>query len=129
MVLLRVLSGISGGGATVARRFPFRVGRGAQAQWRLEAPGLWEDHFTIDSSAGEGFVLSANPATWTLVNGERAGRVVLKNGDRIECGGLTVQFWLSPAQQRGLRLRETLTWIALAGFTAGQGLLCWWLIQ
>jgi len=129
MILLRVLTGGRAGTTAVARRFPFRVGRGAATDLRLEAPGIWDQHFEITPSSADGFTLSANPASLTLVNGVRAASVALKNGDQIECGDLRLQFWLSPAQQRGLRARETATWLALAGLVVSQACLCWWLPQ
>ena len=127
MVLLRVLAGSQAGAFTVARHFPFRVGRGATAHWRIEAPGVWDEQFEITCSPTEGFALAANPAGLTFVNGQRASRVALRNGDQIECGDARLQFWLSPAQQRGLRARELATWAALAGLAAVQACLCWWL--
>lgn len=129
MVLLRVLTGSQAGMDTIARRFPFRVGRAATADWPLEAPGVWDHQFEITASPTDGCVLSANPASLTLVNGQRAERVVLRNGDQIECGDLRLQFWLSPARQRRLGARETATWVALAGLAAAQACLCWWLTR
>lgn len=129
MVLLRVQSGLPGGGEAVARRFPFRVGRAANADWRLEAPGVWDQQFEIECSRADGLVLAANPASLTLVNGQRAERIILKNGDHIECGALKLQFWLSPTHQRGLRAREAVTWLGLIAFAGVQGFLCWWLTQ
>ncbi len=129
MVLLRVLSGSKAGAVTPVRRFPFSVGRGATADWRIEMPGVWDEQFKIALSPSDGFLLSANPLSLTCVNGERVSRVPLRNGDRIECGDLRVQFWLSPARQRGLRAREMFTWIALAGLMAAEAYLCWWLTR
>jgi len=129
MILLRVLNGSMAGASAVARRFPFRVGRAADADFRLEAPGIWDQHFEITLSSTDGFALAANPSSLTLVNGTRAAAVALKNGDQIECGALRLRFWLSPVQQLGLRAREVATWIALGGLVLAQGCLCWWLTQ
>lgn len=129
MVLLRVLTGSQAGAVTQARCFPFRVGRASSADWRIEAPGVWDEQFEILLSQADGFLLAANAATLTCVNGERVSQAPLRNGDHIECGDLRIQFWLSPAHQRGLRARETATWVALAGLAAVQAYLFWWLTQ
>ena len=45
---------------------------------------------------------------------------LLRNGDIIELGGSKLQFWLAEARQRGLAIREWLTWIALALISLSQ---------
>lgn len=118
MVLLRLLSGSLAGQETVARRFPFRVGRGAQEQLRIEQPGVWESHFVIERPPGQTVALRALAGAITLVNGERVETVALRNGDVIEAGAARLRFWLSPVNQAGLVLRESLTWLGLVAITA-----------
>ncbi len=118
MVLLRLVSGSTAGQETVARRFPFQVGRGPQAQLRIEQPGVWESHFVIERPPGQALALRALAGAITLVNGVRVETVALRNGDLIEAGAARIQFWLSPVNQTGLALRESLTWIGLAAITA-----------
>lgn len=129
MVLLKVLAGGKAGTAAVARRFPFRVGRAPGADLRLETPGVWEQQFEINSALDDGIVLTSQPPGLTLVNGQPVTRVVLRSGDRIECGEARLQFWLSAARQRGLRMREVATWLGLAALGIAQVFLCWWLSQ
>lgn len=127
MILLRTLSPPAARAERIARRFPFRVGRAANADWRIEAPGVWDDQFAIELDRGEGVFLVARSEAQTLVNGERARRTLLRNGDRIECGALTLQFWLSPPQQEALAFREWATWIGLLGLACVQALWFFWL--
>jgi len=61
------------------------------------------------------------------VNGQRVQEAVLRNGDLIEAGSVKMRFGLSPAPQHSLRLREGLTWFALAVLCLGQVALIYWL--
>jgi predicted component of type VI protein secretion system len=115
MILLRVLSTPAAGSQIEARRFPFRIGRSAFADWRSEAPGVWEDHFAIELDREQGFLLVSCSNAITLVNGQSAQRILLHNGDRIDCGGLALQFWLSPPTLASLAVRECATWVGLLG--------------
>jgi len=54
---------------------------------------------------------------------------VLRSGDVIEAGSLKLQFWLSETRQAGLRLREGLTWAAIAAISLGQIALIYWLLS
>jgi hypothetical protein len=126
MILLRSLSGRVAGTETVARHFPFQIGRSSKAGLRLEAPGVWERHCEIVRDAEHGLRLRSHPEALTLVNGQAAKDVVLRSGDVLELGEIRLQFWLSPARQPGLGLREALTWICVAGLVAIQiGFLLW----
>jgi pSer/pThr/pTyr-binding forkhead associated (FHA) protein len=129
VVQLTILSGKKAGTETVARRFPFQVGRSAQNGLVLDDPGVWDRHFKVGLLSPDGVVLSAAADALTTVNGERVDQSVLRNGDVIEAGSVKLRFGLSPTQQGSLRLRETLTWIGLAGLCLGQVALIYWLIS
>ncbi len=129
MVQLDILSGSKAGNQIIARRFPFRVGRNAQATLVLEDGGVWDDHFELSVRPADGVVLSSAPEALTLVNGTRFQEARLRNGDLIEAGSVKLRFNLSPTQQRGLALRETATWTALALLCFGQVALIYWLIS
>lgn len=127
MILLRSLSRRVAGTETVARHFPFPIGRAPAAGLRLEAPGVWERHCEIVRDAEHGIRLRGHPDALTLVNGQAVKDVVLRNGDIIELGEVRLQFWLSPARQPGLGLREALTWACVVGLAAVQIALLLWL--
>jgi hypothetical protein len=120
VIQLVILEGAKAGPPCVARHFPFLVGRSARAHLVLDGAGVWDDHARIDFQPGEGFLLEPCAGALVSVNGERTGRTRLRNGDLIECGSVKLRFWLAPFRQRGLRLREGLTWLALGALFAFQ---------
>jgi|SRR5581483_280016 hypothetical protein len=120
MVRLKVLSGKMAGTEVVARHFPFRIGRSAAAELRLEESGVWDQHLELVFDRHAGFVLITQQNAIAAVNGQPAQRTVLRNGDCIEIGALKLSFWLGETQQSSLRVREWLTWAGLALMTTCQ---------
>jgi pSer/pThr/pTyr-binding forkhead associated (FHA) protein len=129
MVQLKVLSGKKAGTAWVARRFPVRIGRSAQADLQSDESGVWDQHLRVDFDPAAGLVLTAQPDALTTVNGQPVQQAVLRNGDSISAGSLKLQFWLSETRQRGLRFREGLTWAAIAVISLGQVAIVYWLVR
>ena len=129
MIQLQILSGKLAGTGSVARRFPFRIGRLASADLRLEEDGIWDQHLELNLITPAGFVLSAQSNALATVNGQRVEQTVLRNGDLIEIGSLKMRFWLSATRQIGLRFREWLTWGALVLLAVGQVCLVYWLLR
>ena len=129
MVQLQLLSGKHAGTTTLARRFPFVVGRNSTADLCLEQDGIWDRHLEVHLQIPDGFVLKSHPRALTSVNGQPVQQAFLRNGDLIELGPLKIQFWLSETRQRGLRTREFLTWFALAALCAGQIVLIYALLS
>jgi pSer/pThr/pTyr-binding forkhead associated (FHA) protein len=127
MVQLKILSGKMAGAQVAARHFPFRIGRSASSDLQLEEQGVWEKHLEINFDSTDGFILTSQPNAIVAVNGERSDQRTLRNGDSIEIGALKIRFWLSETRQYGLRLREWLTWLAIAAVTGGQLWLIYWL--
>ena len=126
MIQLQILSGKQAGSEIVARRFPFLVGRGAEADLRLDDAGVWESHLEIDFQPGEGFVFAAQENSMVLLNHERIEKGLLRAGDLIQLGSAQVRFWLAPVRRNSTRFREALTWTALAAiFGLQTGLICW----
>ena len=120
MVRLTILSGKMAGTEHSARHFPFRLGRSASADLRLEDDGVWERHAELALDAATGFVLSAQSGALVSVNGRPCREAVLRNGDEMDLGALKLRFWIGPTRQRSLRLREWLTWMAFLLITAAQ---------
>jgi hypothetical protein len=77
----------------------------------------------------EGFTFAAQPDALALVNGERVESGILRNGDLIEVGSARLRFWLARSQQKTLRAREALTWIALFALFAAQIALIYMLLR
>ena len=121
MVQLKFVSGSKAGDSYVARRFPVRIGRAANSEVQLQDAGVWDRHVEIGIKRGEGFVLQNCGAALATVNSQPSTEpVILRNGDTIQLGAARIQFWLAPPRQKGLALREWLTWAALTAISLSQ---------
>jgi pSer/pThr/pTyr-binding forkhead associated (FHA) protein len=130
MIQLKVLSGKMAGSTSVARRFPFRVGRAPSAGLVVEEAGVWENHFHVEFEPGTGFVATPQGEALLTVNGEPVReRRLLRNGDSIEIGGARLQFWLGETRQSGMRLQEVLVWAGVVLVTLAQVVLIYCLLQ
>jgi hypothetical protein len=125
MFQLVILSGKQAGTVCVARRFPFRVGRNADADLVVDDPGVWDDHLRFEFVPGEGIRVAARPEALLAVNAERQNEARLRNGDWLDAGGLKLRFWLAEAPLRQLRPREVATWVALLLVFLAQFYLAW----
>jgi predicted component of type VI protein secretion system len=129
MVQLNILSGKKAGTQTVARHFPFHIGRAAENDLQLDDDGIWDQHITLEFQKKEGFNLATAASALAAVNGQSVKNEILRNGDTITIGSAKLQFWLAAARQRGLRLREFFLWALVIAVTAAQVALVYWLIR
>ncbi len=129
MLQLQILSGQQADFLWEARRFPVRVGRAEGNDLRLEADGIWAEHFQINCDAATGFSLTVQPGALVAVNKLPVETVHLRNGDIITAGAAKICFRLSTTRQTSLRLREALVWIIIIGVSLGQIALISWLLQ
>ena len=129
MIQLRILSGEPAGETQIVRRFPFRIGRAAESDLRLEASGVWDNHLTLEFQKSEGFILRTAPEAFVAINEEQKQSARLRNGDIISFGSAKIQFWLAAPRQRGLRLRELSVWLLITGITAAQFILIYRLVR
>jgi pSer/pThr/pTyr-binding forkhead associated (FHA) protein len=129
MIHLSILSGKQAGTQTVARRFPFRIGRAAENELKLEDDGVWDRHLTLEFQPQSGFNLTTAANAIATVNGESVQNRILRNGDTITAGSVKIQFWLAAARQVSLIARESFVWALLASVTAGQMALIYWLLK
>jgi pSer/pThr/pTyr-binding forkhead associated (FHA) protein len=120
MVQLRILSGKMAGDLQVVRRFPFRIGRAADNDLRLDEAGVWDNHLTLEFQKKEGFILHTAPEAFAAVNEQPQVSARLRNGDLISFGSAKIQFWLAPASRRSLSPREVFVWSILVAVTAAQ---------
>jgi hypothetical protein len=126
MVQLRMLSGkVAGAIYRFGPRLSCLIGRGADADLRLEEAGVWDRHMLVDLDPTRGFTLTVLPDAWAALNGQPIEHAVLRNGDLIDVGSVRMQFWFSQTKQRSLHTRERLTWLALAVLCAVQVLLAY----
>ena len=129
MIQLHILSGTKAGTRAVARRFPFRIGRGPENGLQLEDDGVWDQHLTLEFQPQSGFNLATAPNALATVNGEPVQNTHLRNGDTITVGSVKLQFWLAAAAQGNLRVREAFVWLLVVVVTAGEFTLLYWLIR
>jgi pSer/pThr/pTyr-binding forkhead associated (FHA) protein len=101
-------------------RYPFRIGRDASDHLRLEAPGVWGGHCTLELRAAAGIHLTGNPQAVTVINGQPVRETRLRNGDIIELGNVRLLASIGPAPQRSFRRLEALVWTALAALGLSQ---------
>lgn len=126
MIQLSVLSGQFAGTTTVARRFPFYVGRDPSDDLCLPDAGVWGRHVALELEPGGAVRLAPSPEAGLTVNGERFDGGPLRNGDVIEIGALKLRFLLAPARQRTFHWREAATWLALGLLVCCQiGMIAW----
>ena len=126
MVQLQILSGRRAGAKFDRSSLPIIIGRSEQSDVSLEEPGVWPCHCKIHWRQ-EGLVLEVEPGALASVNGVPMPCALLRNGDMITLGGVTLRFSLSPIQQSSAALREWLTWIALGALCLGQVAAIYWL--
>jgi hypothetical protein len=112
MVRLQILSGRRAGAKYDGSSLPITVGRSEQSDVCLEEPGVWPCHFKIHWRQ-EGLVLEVEPGALASINGAPMPGALLRNGDMITLGSVTLRFSFSPIEQSSAALREWLTWIAL----------------
>jgi pSer/pThr/pTyr-binding forkhead associated (FHA) protein len=129
VIQFQLLSGEQAGAEVLVGHFPFRIGRGAEADLQLDEPGVWERHVQVEFRRGDGFAFSTNPHALTLVNGARMESGLLRNGDLLELGSMQLRFWLARSKQKSLRVREALTWTGFLALFAGQIALIYWLLS
>lgn len=127
MFQLHILSGTQAGTRTVAGRFPFWIGRSPADDLRLSDPGVWERHARLELRQRRHAALVAAAEARVRVNGADVQEAQLRNGDLIELGSVRLEFGLSPARHRSLRLREAVTWIGFGLLCLGQVALIYWL--
>jgi len=127
MIQFVSLSGKTAGASWVARRFPVRAGRAPGNDLRLEAPGVFDQHFEVDVKSGESLELSVRGSALANVNGQPVTRCLLRNGDLVEVGSARLRFWLAPTQQSSLRASQVGVWLAWFAVLAAQVILLRWL--
>ena len=106
MIQIQILNGKMAGVSWTARRFPIRLGRGAENDLQLEEAGVWEQHLTIQLGDNTGFTLHAEPGALVTVNHQPATSQALRPGDLLEIGSTQLRFWLAEPNRRSLRSNE-----------------------
>jgi pSer/pThr/pTyr-binding forkhead associated (FHA) protein len=105
-------------------RYPFTIGRAADNGIRLDAPGVWDRHLTLELHRREGLVAVPAEGAITRLGDELVeGRRRLRNGDELVIGPTQIQVLLAPPRRRSLRVWDVILWSTLAVLAAGQAIL------
>lgn len=113
----------------IVRHFPFRIGRTAGADLRLEEAGVWDQHLELDFDPAQGFILTTQAPALATVNGWPIESVILRNGDSIEIGSQKIRFWIGETRQSTLHVPENLVWATIVAVTLAQIALIGWLLK
>lgn len=112
MIELRLLSGVRKG-ESVSARPPLTIGRATSSGLCLPEPGVWDSHARIECAEDGRLHLKAMGDGTVSVDSKAVHDAVLRSGDRIVLGSVTIEFRLAPARQPGLQVPERLLWSML----------------
>ena len=106
---------------------PFRVGKGANDDWRLDDRGVWEGHAVFELKPGGLPRVRRSGEGSLAVNAEPvASAARLRDGDRITLGATVLYFTRTPAVWRRLVLLDVSAWSLFGAVVALElGLLAW----
>jgi hypothetical protein len=76
------------------------IGRGAEADLRIDDPGISRTHAELRRSGGDVTVVDLGSTNGVVVDGERVSEARLREGTRIVLGSTTVVFHEQPARGR-----------------------------
>jgi hypothetical protein len=93
---------------------PYVIGRAAEANLRVEAPGVWDRHLVLELDATEGLVAIPSPEALTTFEGQTIQRHRVRMGDVLGLGSVTIQFLLTPVVRRRTGLWEVAVWLLFA---------------
>lgn len=98
--------------------FPFLIGRSPNAQLRLVASGVWEEHASISLIDQPGrpaprFIIEPVRESLLTVNGEAVRSKEISMGDEISLGAARILVSLAPGRQTRLGWHETAVWAIL----------------
>ncbi len=103
----------------VIRHFPFRIGRSADNDCRIERPGVWDQHAVVELELCRPTLIACSSGT-LLVNGEAVTRHILRSGDLVVAGSVRWLVSLTPAKQKAAEFSQAVFWLALAALFAAQ---------
>ncbi len=129
MVQINIVSGKMAGASTVARHFPFTIGREPSSALRVVDDGVWDRHCELRLDADHGLKVVFDERAPGRVNGESVREASFHNGDAIDLGAARLQLWFSPAQIAVHSLREKFTWALIALVTLAQFALLYGLLR
>lgn len=114
------------GTETVARHFPFHIGRSKESDLRLEQPGVWEEHAVFRLEEDRLKLAGSGQASIRLNGRLLEAAAVVRAGDLVEVGAVKIRIGLATAVQHGGATTRLLLVALVAGVSALQiGLFVW----
>jgi hypothetical protein len=127
MLYLSLGSDSVAGTDTVARHFPFRIGRSEVASLRLERAGIWEQHVELNLGNGCVTIASCDQAPVRINGCQMTEPCIVHCGDLLELGSVKIIVGLSSADRRKDLLQQGVLAGSILGLTLAQGAIFWWL--
>ncbi|GBD29104.1 Glycogen accumulation regulator GarA [bacterium HR32] len=94
--LLRVVEGPGQGSVLVLHRAVHTVGRREGCDLMLPDPRVSREHLRVERDASGTEVVDLGSTNGTFVNGQRVQRCRLQHGDRIQLGGVVLEYVEAP---------------------------------
>jgi hypothetical protein len=110
-------------------RTPFVVGRSPSASLRLEGPGIWDQHLTLDVVKGEGLVATVWEGALARIGGVPFTRQALRNGDELSVGDVVLRLQLGAVTRRSLRIWGALVCLLGVGVVIAEVFVGWLLLR
>lgn len=121
MLLIRILSGKMAGDQTVARHFPFHIGRSAKSNLCLRDAGVWEEHVRLERSVQDGYVCEIAGEARVSMDGEPVReRQRVSNGSLLNLGAVNLRVSLAPPSQKGMAFTRAGFWLVVSALFVGQ---------
>jgi pSer/pThr/pTyr-binding forkhead associated (FHA) protein len=120
MLELTTLSRSTADQKVLVRRFPFTIGRNAEADFRIKSDGVWDRHLVIDLNDSKQVVVRSAAESFVVINGERKNEARLSPGDTLQVGSSTFRVGWTELRQMDGRLREYATFALILLITALQ---------
>jgi hypothetical protein len=107
MWAIRILNGTQAGATFSLKEGDNSIGRGAQADIRLQSAGVSKDHCVIQVNGNKVILLDKNSSNGTFVNGSKVKQKQLNNGDKLAIHDVLVDVQYNVLQFPNRKQHET----------------------
>jgi hypothetical protein len=107
MWAIRILNGTQAGSTFSLKEGDNSIGRGAQADIRLQSAGVSKDHCVIQVNGNKVILLDKNSSNGTFVNGSKIKQKQLNNGDKLAIHDVLVDVQYNVLQFPNRKQQET----------------------
>lgn len=107
------------------RAFPFVIGRAADSDAPVEAPGVWDRHLQLRLTREGGVQAEVYDGALASWGGEPFQQRTVRMGDRLTLGTAQVEVSLAPVRRRSLGAWELMALTILLGVAGAQLAAIW----